>query len=90
MTKPSQRTHGRRRKAVTLPSGRRTLHFLPRAHSKPTCSRCGSVLQGVISSRGSPSAASLRVPNRPFAGVLCHKCLSSEIRSRAHPTGTSD
>ncbi|TMI24997.1 50S ribosomal protein L34e [Candidatus Bathyarchaeota archaeon] len=88
MTKPSQRGHRRRHVKVRLPSGKRTLHFQPRAHSRPTCSRCGAQLHGVISKRAGLPASSRR-PTRPYAGVLCGNCLTSEIRQLVRSASTS-
>lgn len=89
MTKPSQKTHGRRKLRVTLPSGRRTFHFQPRAHGKATCMRCGSELHGVPTNKPQNQARSSRAPSRPYAGILCPNCLSSEVRSLVR-TGTAE
>jgi len=89
MTKPSQKTHGRRKLAVSLPSGRRTLHFEPRAPSKAQCARCGRELHGVPTAKPQAYARSSRAPGRPYGGVLCPNCLSAEIRSLVRASGTA-
>jgi len=89
LTRPSQRTHGRRRKVLTLPSGTRTIHFSPKAHKGAHCSRCGAVLHGVVTGTAA-MAKSSRVPSRPFAGVLCGNCLASEVRRVARESGSMD
>ncbi len=89
MTNPHQRTHGRRRLAVRLPSGRRTLHFEPRAHAHGECARCGRELHGVPTTKPQNYARSSRSPSRPFAGVLCPNCLSAEVRNIVRATGTA-
>ncbi len=81
MTKPSQKTHGRRKLAVRLPSGERTFHFEPRASAPAQCARCGKELHGVPTTRVKSFARSSRAPSRQYGGVLCPNCLASEIRA---------
>jgi len=83
--KPSQKSRSLRRIKLRLPGGKPTLHFSPKAGGKPTCSICGTELHGVVSSRTGSKASTFRVPTRPYAGVLCHSCLSSQIRQLARP-----
>ncbi|TMI30886.1 50S ribosomal protein L34e [Candidatus Bathyarchaeota archaeon] len=90
MTRPSQRTSGRRKKVLTLPSGVRAIHFEAKAHRTPQCSRCGAELHGVVTGRPVGVAKSSRVPSRLFAGVLCGNCLASEIRRVARASGSMD
>ncbi|TMI50531.1 50S ribosomal protein L34e [Candidatus Bathyarchaeota archaeon] len=88
MTRPSQRTSGRRKKVLTLPSGVRTIHFEAKAHRTAQCSRCGAELHGVVTGRPVGVAKSSRVPSRPFGGVLCGNCVASEIRRVARALGS--
>jgi large subunit ribosomal protein L34e len=89
MTNPHQRTHGRRRLPVRLPSGRRTLHFEPRAPAKAQCSRCGKELHGVPTFKPLRYSRSARAPSRPFGGVLCPNCLSTEVRALVRSSSAS-
>ncbi|TMH96009.1 50S ribosomal protein L34e [Candidatus Bathyarchaeota archaeon] len=90
MTRPSQRTGGRRKKVLTLPSGIRSIHFEAKAHKSAHCSRCGEELHGVVTGRPVGVAKSSRVPSRPFGGVLCGNCLAFEIRRVARASGSID
>ena len=87
MTKPSQRTHGRRKLKLRLPSGKRTFHFEPRASAKAQCARCGKELHGVPTTKPQNYARSSRAPGRAWGGVLCPSCLSTEIRGLVRAAG---
>jgi large subunit ribosomal protein L34e len=77
------RTRSRKRVKVTTPGGRRVVHFKKEKAGRVPCGRCGKQLGGVPnlnpSEIGSVSPSG-RVPNRPYAGVLCGECSSSLVR----------
>jgi large subunit ribosomal protein L34e len=81
MTRPSQKTHGRRKLPVRLPSGHRTFHFEPKTSAVAQCARCGKELHGVPTTRPQSFARSSRAPSRQYGGVLCSNCLAAEIRA---------
>ena len=77
------RTRSRKRVKVRTPGGRMVLHYKKEKAGKTPCGRCGKPLNGVPNLNPSEMkgvSPSDRVPSRPYAGVLCNRCLSNLVR----------
>ena len=75
-----------RRVFVRTPGGRTVLHYRKRKPKNAKCSSCGIVLKGVPRERPfkmKKMAKSKKRPSRPYAGVLCSKCMRSAIIEKA-------
>ncbi|MGO9645993.1 MAG: 50S ribosomal protein L34e [Candidatus Bathyarchaeia archaeon] len=83
MPRRSLRTRSVKRKTLTLPGGRSTIHYRRKVMSTGSCSSCGRPLRGVPTSAARGIAKSSRRPSRPFGGQLCHNCLKEKIRQTA-------
>ena len=73
-----------RRIKKKLPGNRTVIHYEKRAHKKAQCSSCGAVLPGVAT--GKPTKMknmpkTEKRPERPYAGILCSRCMREKIRS---------
>ena len=75
-----------RRVFVRTPGGRTVLHYRKRKPKNAKCSNCGIVLRGVPRERPfkmKKMAKSKKRPSRPYAGVLCGKCMRALIIEKA-------
>ena len=79
MMKRSDRTKKKRR--YTSPGGHKRIAYHTRKHIKLSCSKCGKELLGIPTVIKGKSKSE-RVPNRPYAGVLCSSCSRKVIRNR--------
>ena len=75
-----KRSRKQRRVRIKTPSGRRAIHYKPRRKVSSSCSSCPGKSHGVTHARN--IAASRRTPSRPYAGVLCSKCMRNTIKDR--------
>lgn len=74
-----------RRVAKTTPGGEHVTHYERRKPSKPHCAKCKAVLPGVArgtSSQVKKMSKTQRRPERPYAGMLCTKCMRKEITKK--------
>ncbi len=80
MVRPGLRSG--KRKIVKSPKKRYRVVSLRKKPNRAVCARCGAVLHGTA--RGTPVEIrrlthSERRPSRPYAGVLCNRCLTRMI-----------
>lgn len=71
---------------VKTPGGKTTTHYRNRKPAKPKCGNCGAVLKGVARERPykmKKMAKTKKRPTRPYAGVLCSKCLRRVMVDKA-------
>jgi large subunit ribosomal protein L34e len=74
------------RRVLVKLSDRVTLHYKKRKPKQATCAECSRKLAAVP--RHKPykmqnTAKTMKRPERPYGGVLCSKCLRSEMIARA-------
>jgi large subunit ribosomal protein L34e len=74
------------RRVIRKLASRVTVHYKKRNPKQAHCGNCGSVLQAVP--RGRPykmqnMAKTKKRPERPYGGVLCSKCLRTEMKAKA-------
>lgn len=84
MVRGSLKSRTYRRVHKVTPGGRNVLHFERRKPSKAVCGNCSSKLNGVpreLPFKMTNMPKTSKRPQRPFGGVLCSKCMRSEIRS---------
>ena len=82
MPRNSRRSRTLRRIHVKTPSTTK-LVYAKRKPSKAHCADCGLVLPGVASQRPylmSKLSKTQKRPERPFAGMLCSKCMRVRIK----------
>jgi large subunit ribosomal protein L34e len=77
MVKRSYRTSKKRK--YTSPGGSKRIEYHKRKHVKLKCSSCGKELLGVPTSMKKKSRT-MKVPNRPFAGILCSSCSRKRMK----------
>ena len=83
MVKPMLRTRARKKVKTRIPGGKTVIHYKEGKHSKRTCGRCESILDGVASASSSGMqkiSKSEKVPTRSYAGVLCPACVEDLFR----------
>lgn len=83
MVKPMLRTDAKKKVRKRTPGGRTTTHYREAKPGRKTCGRCGKQLSGVpnnIKSVIRNLSKSEKVPNRPYAGVLCPQCVEKLVR----------
>lgn len=77
------RSRSIKRRSVRIPGGKSVVHFGKEKPKKHSCGRCGKELHGT------PNAIPIkirnmrkteRVPEKPYAGVLCGECLEDLMR----------
>ena len=83
MVEPAKRTRSKKKVKKKVPGGGNVTHFRGKKHSKPTCARRHTTLSGIP--KDAPSklkklTKSQRQPARPYAKVLCTKCLDELVR----------
>lgn len=77
------RTRSKKKVKVRTPGGATVTHFKSKKPAKAACGRCEGRLGGVpnrIQSESRGLRPSERTPNRPYAGVLCERCLDELVR----------
>ncbi len=82
MPAPRNKSTSLRKVRVKTPGGRNTVHYRKAKPSKAICYECGAKLPGVASERPHKMrtmAKTKKRPERPFAGVLCSKCMRLKI-----------
>ena len=68
------------------PGGKVVLHYKKRKPAAAKCGTCGAVLKGVASERPfkmKKMAKTKKRPSRPYAGVLCTKCMRKVMIEKA-------
>jgi len=83
MRRGSQKSRTLRRLHVRTPK-RTVLAYAKRKHSRPHCANCGQILPGVATGRKNELmklSKTERRPERPFAGMLCSKCMRVRIKA---------
>lgn len=83
MPRPALRSRSYKRIKVRVPSGETRVHYERRKSFVPRCARCGAILGGVPRkpSEHRRLPKTMKRPERPFGGVLCHRCLEEIIKS---------
>jgi len=86
MPEPSKRSRRFRRVMKKTPGGVTRLMYKKRRPKQAHCAACGKVLPGTPRERAKKlhriSKTSKR-PKRPFGGMLCSKCMRTEIIKKA-------
>jgi len=83
MTKIIHKSRSLRRVFKKLPGNKVTIHYEPRAPSKPKCAVCGKPLAGVARVRpykAQTMAKTQKRPERPYGGNLCSACARERIK----------
>ncbi|MEA3255668.1 MAG: 50S ribosomal protein L34e [Candidatus Altiarchaeota archaeon] len=83
MVKPMLRSRSKKKVQRRTPGGKTVTHYKKKKPGKQHCGRCAKILTGVpntIPSKVRELSKSKRVPTRPYAGVLCAKCVEDLIR----------
>ncbi len=83
MVRPAYRSRSYKRIWKRTPSGETKLAFERRKKIKHKCARCGKELAGTPRSHLEQRKLSKteKRPERPFGGMLCHRCLEELIKS---------
>ncbi|MCD4759628.1 50S ribosomal protein L34e [archaeon] len=74
-----------RRIHVTTPGGKNKIHYTKRKSTKKKCKECGIQLPGmphIIDSKFKNLPKTKKRPQRPYAGVLCSKCMRKKIKEQ--------
>ena len=83
MVAPMYRSRSKKRRSIRTPGGKSVIHYKKKKVSKHHCGRCGNALSGVpnaIPSVIGKMSKSERIPERPYAGVLCSDCTEKLMR----------
>jgi large subunit ribosomal protein L34e len=83
MTAPKNRSRSRKRRQVKTPGGETVTHYKKKKPGKHHCGRCGKTLQGVLNKTPAEMkklSKSKKIPERPYAGILCDKCMEKLFR----------
>lgn len=86
MVRPMKRSTTFRKIKVRTPSGSVVRHYVKRKIDKRTCKNCGKVLSGMVHATEANQrkyTKTMRQPQRPYAGLLCSRCMRQEITNRA-------
>lgn len=86
------RTRKWRRLKIRIPSGNVVIHYEKRKPSRARCAICGSELHGVPALRPyqlSKLAKTEKRPERPYGGVICHRCLVLALKESTRTIHTS-
>tara|TARA_Y100000310_G_C19954625_1_gene478416 strand:- start:167 stop:436 length:270 start_codon:yes stop_codon:yes gene_type:complete len=86
MPQPRKKSRSLRKIYVKTPGGRTTVHYKHRKPKVAHCSKCRAVLKGVARERPykmKKIGKSKKRPSRPYAGVLCTKCMRSLFIKKA-------
>ncbi len=80
---PRFRSRSFKRIKKTTPSGKRVIHFRRKKVGIAHCASCKVKLAGVASYRANKMkklSKTQKRPERPYAGVLCSKCMRLKIK----------
>ncbi len=86
MVRPGLRAGNVKKKMIRTPSGDLKVRILKEKHSKAKCGVCGAFLGGVPTDPSvlRKSSKTEKRPERAYGGVLCHNCLSKQIKERIY------
>ena len=74
---PKPRSRSFRRIRVKTPAKRIVIHYVRRKGKLSlTCKNCSAKLPGTTTAK---TAKSKKNPTRPYAGILCSKCMRAKI-----------
>jgi len=82
MPQPNKRSRTLRRVFRKTPGRRTVLHYVSRKPDAAICGSCGAKLKGMFREKTSKvrkAATSKKRPTRPYAGVLCTRCMRRKI-----------
>ena len=77
------RSRSKKRRSVRTPGGKAIIHYGKKKPKKHHCGRCKKELTGVpnaVPSKIRKMRKTERIPERPYAGVLCGECLENLMR----------
>jgi large subunit ribosomal protein L34e len=77
------RSRSIKRRSVRVPGGKSVVHYNKEKPKKHSCGRCGKELHGTpnaIPSEIRSMRKTERVPEKPYAGILCGECLEDLMR----------
>lgn len=83
MVRPQLRSRSYRKVYRRTPGGRVAIHFVERKPARAKCGSCGIILHGIQTERPTKMSNLRRTakrPQRPFGGVLCSKCMRTQIK----------
>ncbi|MFQ6085769.1 MAG: 50S ribosomal protein L34e [Candidatus Bathyarchaeia archaeon] len=86
MPEPRYRSRSLRRKSLTVPGGRHTIHYERKKPSGARCAICGGILHGVPRSRPSEIRKLQKTKKRPertHGGHICSTCLMRLLKQEA-------
>jgi len=84
-----ERSKGRRRVKVKVPSGKVVIRYEQRKPKVAKCARCGKPLHGVprlIPSKLRKLPKTKKRPERPYGGYLCSKRMKEAMKEKARKT----
>ena len=81
MPRPSYRSRTKKRIYVRTPGGRVVIHYEKGKINPPRCAICGRILNGFPRMTRRESRKGHRPPGRPYAGCICHKCLTEALKN---------
>jgi large subunit ribosomal protein L34e len=90
MPAPRYRSRTFRRIRITTPGSQRKLHYELRKPRPAHCASCAALLKGVPRQRDykmKTMAKTMKRPQRPFAGMLCTRCMRRKFISIARMKG---
>lgn len=73
----------KKKRSVRVPGGKSVVHTKRKKPRKHHCGRCGKELHGTPNAPASEIrklSRTEKVPERPYAGVLCSECLDRLVR----------
>ncbi len=79
MPRPAHRSRTVKKVYVRTPGGKVVVHYRRKKVNPPRCAKCGKPLNGFPKMKLKEARKGHRPPGRPYAGYLCHKCLSRGI-----------
>lgn len=86
MPAQSHKSRSLRRVYVKTPGSRVVVHYRKRKPKIAHCSSCGAILKGVPRERPykmQNMPKTKKRPERPYAGVLCSKCMRKLFKEKA-------
>jgi len=78
----SYNTASNKRRIVRTPGGRLVYQYVKKDRQIPKCGHCKVKIRGVAPARSRERAQQsrrLKMVNRAYGGVLCHKCVKERI-----------
>ena len=85
MVDGKQKSRSSRKVFTRTPSQGTKVHFKTRKNKKKTCAECGAELPGIphkVDSKFKNLPKTKKRPQRPYAGVLCSRCMRKKIREK--------